>query len=267
MADRGRRESARPASRSVSSNSWLILDTSAARFNKRVRLIILIITLTVIAMVIRLTWVQLIAGPSLAAQAEMQRTSVIAEPAHRGAIVDRNGQTMAYTMEARSLSVHPNKLRQFMQENHDLKPDEVAEPDQRMEQIANDLPKMINKSKDTIKSKDLLKKMKDDKSNYEVLVRNVDPDIAQKVSDKYPEITSERQDIRQYPNGAVGENFIGKISTDQQGQFGLELAQDSRLQGVNGSRTVDVAGSGYAWHLRFVCVINLDATVLQNVAA
>lgn len=235
----------RGSARSVPGNDWLILDNSLARFDKRVRMILAVIVLIVIAMVLRLTWVQVIAGPSLASQAQLQRTAVITEPAHRGTITDRNGNILAYTMEARSLSVHPLRLRDFMQERHDLDPENVPEPDARIEQIVEELPKMINKQEDDIRPEDIRDKLTS-KNNYEVLVRNVDPDVAAEVAKKFPEITSERQDIRQYPNGAIAQNVIGKISTDNQGQFGLELSQDGRLQGINGSRTVDVAGDGYA---------------------
>lgn len=233
------------SSRTAEANSWLILDNSSARFSKRLRMVLSLILLLVIALVLRLTWVQLIAGPSLAAQAQMQRTTVLAEPAHRGTITDRNGNILAYTMEARSLSVHPGKLRDFMQERHELDPENVPEPDERLDDIVEKLPKMIDQEGADIKESDLRKKLTSD-DTYEVLVRNVDPDIAQKVVAEFPEITSERQDIRQYPNGAVGDNLIGKISQDGQGQFGLELSQDARLQGINGSRTVDVGGDGYA---------------------
>ena len=233
------------SSRTAEANSWLILDNSSARFSKRLRMVLGLILILVIALVLRLTWVQLIAGPSLAAQAQMQRTTVLAEPAHRGTITDRNGNILAYTMEARSLSVHPGKLRDFMQERHELDPENVPEPDERLDEIVETLPKMIDQEGADIKESDLRKKLTSD-ATYEVLVRNVDPDIAQKVAAEFPEITSERQDIRQYPNGAVGDNLIGKISQDGQGQFGLELSQDARLQGINGSRTVDVGGDGYA---------------------
>lgn len=230
--------------RSVDGNSWMILDTSSGRFNKRVRLILLVIFILVIALVLRLVWVQFVASSALSEQAQQQRTAVIVEPAKRGTITDRNGNDLAYTMDARSLSVHPNKLREFMQQRHDLYPDTVPEPDKRIDEIVDKLPEMIRGEGVDIKKEDLRKKLESNEP-YVVLVRNVDPDVAQKVAEEFPEITSERQDLRQYPNGAVGENMIGKINTDNQGQFGLELSQDSRLQGINGSRTVDVAGDGY----------------------
>ena len=46
--------------------------------------------------------------------------------------------------------------------------------------------------------------------------RNVDPDVAAGISEKYYGIAADLQDVRQYPNGAVASNVIGKISQDEQ---------------------------------------------------
>ena len=40
---------------------------------------------------------------------------------------------------------------------------------------------------------------------------NVDPDVAATVAEAFHGIAADHQDIRQYPNGAVGENIIGKV--------------------------------------------------------
>ncbi|MEJ4098201.1 peptidoglycan D,D-transpeptidase FtsI family protein [Corynebacterium bovis] len=222
----------------------MIVDASAPALTRRLRHVFILIVIIVLAVVVRLAWVQLVTGPSLAAQAEAQRTAVITEPAHRGTITDRNGRDLAYTMEARLLSVHPKTLRSFMQERHDLDPDTVPGPDDRIDQIVRELPGRLEASGVRVNGDDLRKKLTAD-DTYEVLARTVDPDVAEAIVTDFPEITAERQDIRKYPNGAVAENVIGKISTDNEGQFGLELSQDGKLQGVNGSRTVDVAGGGY----------------------
>lgn len=229
-------------------------------FGRRGAIVLVIVVVLVLALLLRLTWVQLIKGPELSAMASEQRTAVISEPAHRGAMVDRNGQQLAYTMEARSLSVHPHLLTGYMQDRHDLDPENVAEPEERLEEIAEGLPGMLLDSESAtdgdeadgtdsdpadVRSEDIRDKLTAD-STYEVLVRDVDPDVAEEIADEFPEITVERQDIRQYPNGAVGHNVIGQISRDNEGQFGLELSQDSRLQGTNGSRTVDVGANGLA---------------------
>ncbi|MGO1950398.1 MAG: peptidoglycan D,D-transpeptidase FtsI family protein [Mycobacteriaceae bacterium] len=244
-------------------SSWNTLDTGASRFTRRGGIVVIIVVVLVAALILRLTWVQLVKGPELSAMASEQRTAVISEPAHRGGIVDRNGQQLAYTMEARSLSVNPHLLMDWMEENHNLHSDTVSPPEERLEEIVTGLPEMLSElhedteetgnedsgddeeSVDNVREEDIREKLTSD-STYEVLVRDVDPDVAEQIVDEYPEITAERQDIRQYPNGAVGQNVVGKISRDNEGQFGMELSQDSRLQGTNGSRTVDVGANGLA---------------------
>ncbi len=223
---------------------WMSLDVTLERNRRRMKFMQVAVLVVLAVLTLRLMWVQLIHGPELSLQAQQQRTAVITDPAHRGEIKDRNGEILAYTMEARSLSVHPNQIMQYMEDRHRLNPTEVPPPEQRLEEIITGLPKLINDANDEISEADIREKITSDTS-YVVLVRNVDPDVAQRVVEAFPEITSERQDIRQYPNGAVAENIIGKISTDNRGQFGLELSQDSRLQGINGSRKVDVASNGY----------------------
>lgn len=214
---------------------------------RRLNLLRAIIIALLIVLILRLVWVQLIIGPNLSSQAQEQRRVKITEPARRGTITDTNGEDLAYTMESSLLSVHPNKLRSFMEKQHEINPDSYPDPDQRMKDIADDLPRMIGDDgkADDVKSEDIEKKLTSD-DDYSVLVRNVDPDKAEKIVKKYPEITAERQDVRQYPNGAIGENVLGKISQDGSGQFGLELSQDSDLQGTNGSYTVDIAAQGMA---------------------
>src|SRR5699024_3198578 len=124
-----------PADGSGNTRALLLLDNSPQRYNKRLRLSLFAVVIVVLALILSLTWVQLIAGPSLVVTARAQCTAVIAEPAQRGAIVDREGRNLAYTMEAKSLSVLPNKLRGYMDELHQANPDEVPPADERIEQI------------------------------------------------------------------------------------------------------------------------------------
>lgn len=228
--------------------------------------------IAVVVLVARLAWVQLIVGPDLSAAAQNQRTVEVVDAARRGAILDRSGQQLAFTMEARSITVHPSSLRKWIEDAHSLRPDDVAEYDQRLEQIAKDLPSLLGvedidadtsassrrkaetqtdeatvRSEPTgVSSKEILAKLQNEESTYEVLVRNVDPDKAAAIVEKYPELVAERQDIRQYPNGATAANVIGKIGMDGVGQFGFEASRDSTLQGINGGKTIDIASNGVA---------------------
>lgn len=221
----------------------------------------------------RLFWVQVIIGDELREQANDQRSRTYVDRARRGEIVDRDGNTMAYTMQARSLTVSPVQLRSELKEQQELEmrmdglsdADIAAQVDARVEDVlrtmANEIPGMIGDGEvkgdapastatgepatqvGQVSAKEILDKLHAD-SSYEVLVRNVDPDVAATVADAFHGIAADHQDIRQYPNGAVGENIIGKVSMDGQGQFGLEAARDADLTGIDGRSTEDVSAGG-----------------------
>lgn len=211
----------------------------------------------------RMGWVQMVWGPALSAQAEQQRSRVYNEKARRGEILDRSGQQLAYTMQARSLTVSPNNYRDelpyvarleladenkdFYQQSAEKRDEQIAErAEEIMKKISEEIPKTIEAegaSATEVKPEDILKKLESD-SDYEVLVRNVDPDVALMISRKYFGIAADRQEIRQYPNGAVASNVIGKISQDGQGQFGFESANDSLLSGIDGRTVFDVSAQG-----------------------
>ena len=221
----------------------------------------------------RLFWVQVVWGPELREQAQAQRARVYTEPARRGEIVDREGNQLAYTMQARSLTVSPVTLRNEIRQQQELQMrvdglsrDSIdAQIDARVEDVlrtmANEIPSMIgdgvveedaasssessNRKVGDVSSREILDKLHAD-SDYEVLVRNVDPDVAATIAQTFHGVAADHQDIRQYPNGAIGENVLGRVSMDGHGQFGLEASGDSMLTGINGSSREDVSGDGQA---------------------
>mgnify|MGYP001941631399 FL=1 len=68
----------------------------------------------------RLFWVQVIIGDELREQANDQRSRTYVDRARRGEILDRDGNKMAYTMQARSLTVSPVQLRRELKEQQEL---------------------------------------------------------------------------------------------------------------------------------------------------
>lgn len=230
--------------------------------SKRLRLIITLVLALSVVLVGRLAWVQLAWGPELSALAESQRARVYVEPARRGTIVDHAGNELAYTMQARSLTVSPNVLRDELREQHeldlraegkaaDLNDEELdaalnTHVEDTLQDMAENIPKMIEDtgaSTDKLDEKQILGKLTAD-STYEVLVRNVDPDVAAEIAAKYHGVAADNQDIRQYPNGAIAENILGRVSMDGQGQFGFEASADHLLAGINGRSTEDIATTG-----------------------
>src|SRR5699024_11436025 len=86
----------------------------------RLPLVVGSLVLVTVVLVGRLAWVQIVWGPDLSARAEAQRTRVYVEPARRGEVVDREGQRIAYTMAARSLTVSPTRLRDELREQEEI---------------------------------------------------------------------------------------------------------------------------------------------------
>lgn len=229
---------------------------------QRLRIILTCVVVATVALGGRLAWVQLVWGPDLAAKAVTQRERVYIDPARRGEILDRDGQRLAYTMKSRSLTVSPTRLRDELKEQAKMeatsegklqgmdegKKDEylTKQMEDKLKEMAEGIPKMIEDSgasASKVDASDIKNKLKAD-TQYEVLVRNVDPDVAVEISNKYHGVAADRQDIRQYPNGAIAENVVGKVSMDGHGQFGFEAARDTELTGIDGQSTEDVSTDG-----------------------
>ncbi|PTR32196.1 cell division protein FtsI (penicillin-binding protein 3) [Rhodococcus sp. OK519] len=188
---------------------------------------------------IQLLWVQGIAAPRLSAEAANQRTTTVTLPAVRGTVVDRSGNKLAYTLDAKALTFQPVAERKRLAEAHAKDPDK-PEPDARLEKIAKGIHERLG---DTVSESDLLDKLRSDDS-FVYLARSVDPAIAADIGDEFQEVGLERQDIREYPGGSLAANVVGATGWDGHGLLGLEASLDSTLAGQDGSETHDRGSDG-----------------------
>lgn len=239
----------RNARRGVPGNSWRTLDTSPGRFQIRGTVVVVVVVVVALVLMARLVQVQLLQQDGLAHSASEQRTVQTPLYAERGAVTDRDGRDLAYTMKASMIVAFPSQLETYMGDRYrtdkrtEDNPDGALPPDEQLDEIVDELPDMLEGDTGAVKKEDLREALTSD-SNYVRLVQNVDPDIAERIVARWPELSTENQDVRQYPNGAVGANIVGKYGWVgdgvEGGQYGLELSQDARLQGTNGSVTSDV---------------------------
>lgn len=178
-------------------------------------------------------------APTLRAQAAGQLKVTDVEKAVRGSIVDRNKDQLAFTIESRALTFQPKRIRKQLDE---AKAKNSAAPDtqQRLRDIAKEVATRLGNKPD---SATVLKKLQSDET-FVYLARAVDPAVAGAISDKYPEVGSERQDLRQYPGGSLAANVVGGIDWDGHGLLGLEESLDSVLSGTDGSVTYDRGSDG-----------------------
>ena len=198
-----------------------------------------VIFLVLLVAAAQLFVLQISDAATLRAQAAGQLRVTDVEKAVRGSVVDRNNQQLAFTTESRALTFQPKRIRQQLEEAK-KKNSAAPDPQQRLRDIAKEVSGKLNNKPDF---QTVLKKLQSDDS-FAYLARAVDPAIAGAISEKYPEVGSERQDLRQYPGGSLAANVVGGIDWDGHGLLGLEESLDSVLSGTDGAVTYDRGSDG-----------------------
>ncbi|MBV8967040.1 MAG: penicillin-binding protein 2 [Mycobacteriaceae bacterium] len=211
----------------------------AASFVARHRAGNVVIFLVLIVASAQLFYLQVPGAAQLRSEAAGQLKVTDVTKATRGSIVDRNGNKLAFTIEARALTFQPVKVRKELTEAKQRKPS-APDPAQRLHEIADGLAQQLNNRPDAAT---LLKKLQSD-DNFVYLARAVDPAVANAITTKFPEVGAERQDLRQYPGGSLAANIVGDIDWDGHGLLGLEDAMDGMLAGTDGSVTYDRGSDG-----------------------
>ncbi|OBH15037.1 peptidoglycan D,D-transpeptidase FtsI family protein [Mycolicibacter sinensis] len=187
----------------------------------------------------QLFYLQVPRASGLRAEAAGQLKVTDVEQAMRGDIIDRTGDKLAFTIEARALTFQPIKVGKQLEEAKKKNP-AAPDPQRRLQEIAKEIAGRLGNKPDAAT---LLKKMRSNET-FVYLARAVEPALAEAITDKCPEVGSERQDLRQYPGGSLAANIIGGIDWDGHGLLGLEDSMDAVLAGTDGSITYDRGSDG-----------------------
>ncbi len=214
-------------------------ESRTASFAYRYRWGNVAIAIALLAAAAQLFNLQVPSAAALRAQAAGQLKVTDVEKAVRGSIIDRNDDKLAFTTEARALTFQPAKIRKQLTEARQKSPS-APDPDQRLAEIAKEVSAKLDNRPDY---QSVLKKLRSGET-FVYLARAVDPAIAGAITDKYPEVGAERQDLRQYPGGSLAANVVGGIDWDGHGLLGLEDSMDSVLAGADGSITYDRGSDG-----------------------
>ncbi|MFE3447915.1 peptidoglycan D,D-transpeptidase FtsI family protein [Nonomuraea sp. NPDC059194] len=193
--------------------------------NPRRRLNIGLIGMTFILSIFAGRLIQLQGLDSKIYEAKAADQRVISEviPAKRGSITDAGGHELAVTVEAREIAVDPSKVL----------------AGQRAK-VAATLAKELGKPETDIAAK--LAKVT---SRYELIARDVDPVVADRVLDhELPAVTTKKHYRRTYPAGDLAGTLIGFVGRDGTGLEGVELMRNSRLAGQDGKQSVEQGRDG-----------------------
>ena len=151
----------------------------------------------------------------LQAKGEARYGRVVEMPASRGTVRDRNGKPLAISTPVESIWADPDDLEADAREVASLARALGASPGEIRQKFA---------SKDR---------------QFVYLRRQISPDRAAKVMAlRIPGVFEQREYRRYYPDGDLTAHVVGFTDVDDNGQEGIELAEQSRLAGTPGSRKV-----------------------------
>jgi cell division protein FtsI (penicillin-binding protein 3) len=181
---------------------------------------LIIMCALLVAVVGRLAVVQGVDGAAYANQAQQDRLRTYPIAALRGAVVDRNGTPLAYTVAASRVVADPTLIK-------------------HPATVAKALSPLLD-----VPEADLTAKLSTH-DKYEVLKAKVPPETTDAISKLgLGGISYEDDPVRLYPAGAIGGQVVGFVGHDGAGLAGIERKYQEQLAGTNGHRRVEVGSGG-----------------------
>jgi len=225
-ADRAARPARKPAS--VRGRRQRRPGAANANLRRRSRVALGVLLAMLAVALVKLITIQGIDTADYAAKSELQRIRTIPLLAQRGTIADSKGNPLAFTVEGRAIAARPA----------------LFTDDAQRRKVAAII---VAGAGGSVTAADVLTKLKSGKT-YVYLVRNLMPAQADAMMAKITPlfgteldaVVTERQDLRQYPDGSASAALVGGTDYDGNGLSGVEAKFDTKLAGKDGSRVVDV---------------------------
>ena len=186
------------------------------RFVGRATLVMAFFGLVAASLVARAVHLQVLDKEFLNRQADTRHLRTETIVAHRGAILDRNGEPLAISTPVDSIWVNPKQFATAI----DRVPQLAAALDVKPEILLHRITRSMDKE-------------------FLYLKRHLVPQKAQQVlALDLPGINVQREYRRYYPASEVTGHLVGFTNIDDVGQEGLELAANNWLSGESGSKRV-----------------------------
>ncbi|MGA8987726.1 peptidoglycan D,D-transpeptidase FtsI family protein [Aeromicrobium sp.] len=176
----------------------------------------------------RLFQIQGLDASAYAAMSVAAGTAKSTVPAPRGAILDRNGEELASSVDGLTLTADPQMTAA------------------NAPQIARILRQKLG---DRIDYFDMIDKLRTPNSRFVYLVRDLPAWTAKKAlaaiaKAELTGVFSEKETLRTYPGGRLAANLLGYVNGAGKGVAGVEAKYDKALTGVDGSSTYEVSPTG-----------------------
>jgi len=201
--------------------------------SKRITAYQMVILVLLVALLVRLGMLQILMGETYAGLADGNRIRIVPIVAPRGAMFDRNGETLVASRPAYTVSIMLMDL-------------------ENTEQVVSELSEILQLDKQEI-MEEIAKRQKQQRL-YEPIRLKVDIDqvthtkLEERRSD-LPGVVIEVEPVRYYPLGEAIAHVVGYVGASEtsnriEGKKGLEKTYESYLQGADGGKQVEVNARG-----------------------
>lgn len=194
---------------------------------KRLLVMLIVFTAIVIALIVKVGYIQFVQGEELQKKAYIQQNDSRTISPIRGTIYDRNGKDLAISIQVGTITCNPNNIKEGTADG-----------------IADKLSSLLDMDREKVYN--LITK----KSKSVTIKKKVDKETEDKVrewitKEKIRGINIDEDAKRYYPDGNLAAHIIGFTGADNQGLQGIESVMEKYLKGLPGRilSGVDARGS------------------------
>lgn len=182
----------------------------------RWRFLLCAMLLSMLVLVGRAAYLQVLDRQFLQHQGETRHVGNMPIAAHRGRVLDRNGELLAISSPVKSIWANPK---------------EFSADEQQLRTMAGILGMTVGEIRGRMAA--------EAGKTFTFLKRRISPEFADRILGLgVAGVYADREYQRYYPTGEVTAHVIGFTNIDDQGQEGIEYSYDRVLKGVEGVRRI-----------------------------
>lgn len=185
----------------------------------RAKVSAVIITVLLVALIVRLANLQLVDANDLKDRALDQYANEVTISAKRGTIYDRNYKALAISATVYNVFISPNDIKS----------------NEQMNLIVNGLSEILG-----VDRQDIQKRCEIKKSKYQIIKRAIEDEQEEMVRTFITEnelegiVNLEESTKRYYPYSSLASQAMGYVGMDNNGLYGIEKTYDEYLRGTDG---------------------------------
>ena len=192
------------------------------RLRSRLYVCAIVLGLWTVGIEARLLYLQVISHDELVARAQKQQTRTVKPAAARGAIIDRDGRLLAYSVDADTIAANPK---------------EIGDPAATARRLCQALDECDSARLGRIEAE-----LRRD-SHFAFVARQVTAEEASRVHAlEIDGVSSYKESRRFYPNRELAAHVLGFVGIENKGLAGIEAAYDTRIKGKEGLLVLEIDG-------------------------